>query len=85
MGPLELPQRLLSDSPCFPVWLDRVAELGQGGLRSENQMGPVTAGLPGQEFRNWIGRWRRALGGLYRPRWRKSRRTTGLAARCFPG
>ena len=56
MEPLEISQRLLGREAIIPVWLDRVAKLGQRSLRGQNQMPPVDASLPAQKIRDWIGR-----------------------------
>ena len=55
MGMLEFSQGLLGRGPLFPVWFDRVAQLGQGGLGGQNQA-RVAVGLPGQQVGDRIGR-----------------------------
>ena len=38
MSVLEIPQGLLGGGPLFPIRLDRIAKLGQGGLGGQGRM-----------------------------------------------
>ena len=73
MSALKIAQRLLSGGPLFAIRLDRVAKFGQGALGGQDQMRVVAVGFPGQEIRDWIGRWGGTLGGGHRPRRGNSR------------
>jgi hypothetical protein len=56
MDPFEISQRLLGRETVIPIRLDRVAKLGQRGLRGQNQMRPIDASLPAQKIRDRVGR-----------------------------